>query len=92
MKGAILKNSGFIQKSPDFFQILVNYIFNPIKFGLIGFSLAFTLLIIVKTFSYLLKYNSTFIVGINDVSLSFFGYLIVFMVRFLQNFKVTRKD
>ena len=90
LKGAILKKSDLIQKSPDIFQILVNYIFNPMKFGLVGFSLAFTLLIIVKTFSYLLKYNSVFTVGINDVSLSFFGFLIVFMVRFLQNFKVPR--
>ena len=90
MKGAILKKSGFDQKSNEIFQVLVNYIFVPIKFGLIGFSLAFTLLIIVKTFSYLLKFNSVFTVEINDVSLSFFGFLIVFMVRFLQNFKVPR--
>ena len=90
MKGAVLKKSGFVQKSPDIFQVLVNYIFVPIKFGLIGFSLAFTLLISVKTFSYLLKYNPVFSVGINDVSLSLFGFLIVFMVRFLQNFKVPR--
>ena len=90
MKGAILKKSGFIQKSPEFLQMFVNYIFEPIKFGLVGFSLAFTLLIIVKAFSYLLKYNSVFIIEIKDVNLSLFGFLIVFMVRFLQNFKIPR--
>ncbi len=92
MKGAVLKKSGLIQKENDFLQLFTNYIFDPVRFGLVGFSLAFTLLIIVKTFSYLLKYDLIFSVDINDVNLSLFGFLIVFMVRFLQNFKVKRKD
>jgi hypothetical protein len=92
LKGAVLKKSNLIQKENDLFQLITNYILDPVKFGLVGFSLAFTLLIIVKTFSYLLKYDLIFSVDVKDVNLSLFGFLIVFLVRFLQNFKVTRKD
>lgn len=90
MKGAVLKKTGLIQKENDFFQVITNFILDPIKFGLIGFSLAFTLLIIVKTFTYLLKYDQLFTVEIKDVSLSLVGFLVVFLVRFVQNFRTTK--
>ncbi len=64
-----------------------NHLLDPIKSGLFGFSIFITILIIVKLFSYTIGSYDYFAIEITDVELSFIGFVLLFLIRFLENFK-----
>ena len=64
-----------------------NHLVEPIKSGLFGFSIFITILIIVKLFSYTIGSYDYFAIEITDVELSFIGFVLLFLIRFLENFK-----
>ena len=66
---------------------LLNYVFQPIKSGIIGFSTFFTILILTKLLSYFIGTRDLFSVDIEDVLLSSIGFVLVFLIRLLENFK-----
>jgi hypothetical protein len=59
----------------------------PIKSGLFGFAIFITILIIVKLFSYLIGTYDYFSLEITDIQLSLIGFVLLFLIRFLENFK-----
>jgi len=69
-----------------------NFISEPIKSGLFGFSIFITILIIVKLFSYFIGSYNYFAIEITDIELSLIGFVLMFLIRFLENFKETKTD
>lgn len=66
---------------------LLKYIFYPIRAGLFGFSLFFTTIFISKYVGHLVKNTQTFVIDINDVILSLLGFILLGLIKFLENFK-----
>ena len=64
-----------------------NHLLEPIKSGLFGFSIFITILIVVKLFSYAIGSYNYFAIEITDIELSFIGFVLLFLIRFLENFK-----
>jgi len=90
LKVLTLKQHQNLAARSDYLRVFNLYFFEPVRFGLFGFSVAFTLILLVKLFAYLVKYDPGFIVGLKDVGLSLIGFLIVFSVRFLQNLRKSK--
>jgi hypothetical protein len=63
------------------------YFLEPCKSGLFGFAIFITILIIVKLFSYTIGSYDYFSLEISDVQLSLVGFVLLFLIRFLENFK-----
>ena len=59
----------------------------PCKSGLFGFAIFITILIVVKLFSYAIGSYDYFTLEISDVQLSLVGFVLLFLIRFLENFK-----
>ena len=68
-------------------KLLVNYVLNPIKSGIFGFSAFFSILLITKLFSYWIGTYNEFTIDLDDVLLSVIGFILVFLIKFLENFK-----
>ncbi len=67
--------------------IFLSYIVNPIKSGIFGFSAFFSILLVTKLFSYWIGTYDNFTVDLDDVILSVIGFILVFLIKFLENFK-----
>ncbi len=63
-----------------------NHLLRPIRAGLFGFSIFITILIVVKLFSFAIGSYNYFAIEITDVELSFIGFVLLFLIRFLENF------
>mgnify|MGYP001160708266 CR=1 FL=1 len=63
------------------------YFVEPLKSGLLGFAIFVTILIIVKLFSYAIGSYNNFTLEISDIQLSLVGFVLLFLIRFLENFK-----
>ena len=66
---------------------LKTLLLEPLKSGLFGFAIFFTILLSVKLFSYLIGTYNTFVVEITDIELSSIGFVLLFLIRELENFK-----
>ncbi len=64
-----------------------NYIWAPIRSGLYGFAMFFTILLAVKLFSYIIGTYNFFAIELTDLSLSSIGFVLLFLIRELENFK-----
>lgn len=74
-------------KSPFFLK----YIFYPIRAGLFGFSLFFTTIFISKYIGFLVKNSEEFSVDINDVILSLLGFVLLGLIKLLENIKPEKR-
>jgi hypothetical protein len=71
-------------------QVLKNiksYFLNPVKGGVLGFTAFFGLLSGIKYFSYIIGSQPKFSLDIADVMLSLLGFILVFLIKFLENFQ-----
>ena len=68
------------------FLFLSNYFVMPLRSGLRGFIVSFSFLEIAKLISYLFGSIHQFSLYINDIILPLLGFLLVFMIKFLENF------
>lgn len=87
MKGVIVHSALRRVISPGINQIFFKFFFLPLKAGLYGFAGFFTLLIAAKTVLSLLGYSEEFLVDAGDVLLSSLGFVLVFIIRLVQNIK-----
>ncbi|MFA4922749.1 MAG: hypothetical protein WC557_00975 [Ignavibacteriaceae bacterium] len=71
-------------------SFLLKYIFYPIRAGLFGFSLFFTTIFISKYLGYIVKNSPEFIIDINDVILSLLGFILLWLIKFLENFNTAK--
>jgi len=70
--------------SPSFAK---DYVWAPIRSGLFGFAMFFTILLAVKLFSYVIGTYSFFAIELTDLALSSIGFVLLFLIRELENFK-----
>ena len=66
---------------------ILNFVFYPVRAGLFGFALFFTILLFAKFFGYLSNSYNSFAIDVEDIALSALGFILVFLIRLLQNFK-----
>ncbi len=66
---------------------LKNYVLNPIKLGIFGFMAFFSILLVTKIVSYWIGTYEDFSIDLNDALLSAVGFILVFLIKFLENFK-----
>jgi|GEM_PF-813242 len=66
---------------------LLKFIFYPIRAGLFGFAMFFTTIFVSKYIGYLVKNSPEFYIDINDVVLSLLGFVLLWLIKFLENFK-----
>ncbi|MCF6269597.1 MAG: hypothetical protein L3J41_07795 [Melioribacteraceae bacterium] len=64
-----------------------DYIWAPLKSGLFGFAIFFTILLAVKLFSYAIGTYNYFAIELTDLQLSSIGFVLLFLIRELENFK-----
>ncbi len=63
------------------------YVIAPVKSGLAGFAAFFSILILTKALGHLLGTQPTFEIVLDDVFLSSIGFILVFLIRLLENIK-----
>lgn len=80
-----------LTKQKNTYNIFVKYIFYPVRAGLIGFSMFFTAVIAAKYVGHLIHSEEFFSVDYQDALISLVGFVLVFLIRFLENFKKDEK-
>lgn len=73
--------------SVEFKSFLSLYVLHPLRGGLWGFLIFFVLLLMVKYLGYFIGSQNEFLVDETDLILSMVGFILVFLIRFLENFK-----
>lgn len=87
MKGAILSKSHIKTGGNTFYNYLISFFFKPVVSGLYGFTAFFTVLIFTKGLSYLLGLTEQYIVSTDDVLFSILGFVLVFLIKLMDNIK-----
>ena len=82
--GDVGKKEGGNTSSHSFMK---DYIWAPIRSGLYGFAMFFSILLAEKLFSYIIGTYNIFAVELTDLSLSSIGFVLLFLIRELENFK-----
>ncbi|MCL5030356.1 MAG: hypothetical protein M1480_15200 [Bacteroidetes bacterium] len=68
-------------------SIFWNFIFQPFRSGVFGFISFFLVLITAKYLGYLIGSHDSFQIDSDDFLLSILGFILVFLIKFLENFK-----
>jgi hypothetical protein len=71
----------------NFLFRLKDYVLGPFMAGLVGFISFYFILIITKFLSYILGTHDSMALEWDDALLSSIGFILVFLIRFLENFK-----
>lgn len=80
------ERENIIESKSQFLSGLKKYIIFPIKAGLYGFTLVFTVILLVKLLSFLLGINEIFSLDLMDVMLSSVGFFFMFLIYILKYF------
>ena len=87
MKGAILSKSQVKTGGNILYYYLISFFFKPFVSGLYGFAAFFTVLIFAKGIIYLLGFTEQYIVSGEDVLFSILGFVLVFLIKLIDNIK-----
>jgi hypothetical protein len=68
-------------------SIFVDYLRTPFRYGIIGFSLILFVALMIKYFGFLAGTLEVFELGMNEILLSLIGFVFLFLIRFLANYK-----
>lgn len=83
MKGAIVRKKNQSDQTKSFLK----FVLLPLRAGLLGFSIFLIILIVTKWISYLIGTNDNLTIDVEDVYLSVIGFILLFLIKFLENFK-----
>ncbi|MBN1301259.1 MAG: hypothetical protein JW995_08565 [Melioribacteraceae bacterium] len=75
------------EDSLKLFEFLRQYLFLPIKSGILGFSIFFVILIATKFAGYILGTYTSFTINADDVILSSIGFVLLFILKLTENSK-----
>jgi hypothetical protein len=75
-----------VENKSQFIIGLKKYLFLPIRAGLYGFTLVFSVILILKLLSFLFGINEAFNLDLMDVMLSSVGFFLMFLIYVLKNF------
>lgn len=88
MKDVISTPAAKAEKGTGELKSFLNlYVLHPLKGGLWGFVIFFVLLLMVKYLGYVIGSQNEFLVDQTDLILSMVGFVLVFLIRLLENFK-----
>ena len=91
MKGAIIPTSRVEAESKNFIYLASVYLLQPCKAGLYGFAAFFTVLLFTRVLTTLFGLVGNFVVSVDDVYFSLLGFVLVFVIRMLENFRTFSK-
>ncbi len=69
-----------------------DYIVMPLEIGLYGFAAAFTLIILIRLFAFLVGIFETFQVTINDFLTALWGFLFISFVTVIKHYRDMQKS
>ena len=87
MLEAITGKGEIAKRKKPFASGFVKYFLLPFRGGLSGFAIFFSILIFTKLFAYVVGIHEIFEVDVEDVILSVIGFILMFLIRFLENFQ-----
>lgn len=68
-------------------NLLNRFVWQPLKSGLLGFTAFFTVLVITKLLSYLIGTRESFVIEVEDLTVSFIGFILLYLFTFVEQFK-----
>jgi hypothetical protein len=87
MKSFTLTESAIYTKTISKDLLFADYIKTPLRYGILGFLLMLLVASLIKYFGFLAGTISTFNIGVNEILLSLIGFVFLFLIRFLANYK-----
>lgn len=87
MKSFTITESALYTKKISKDLILIDYLKTPFRYGIIGFSLMLFIASMVKYFGFVAGTIKVFDIGLNEIFLSLIGFVFLFLIRFLANYK-----
>ena len=87
MKGVISSKLKEVMKGQDAKSFILNYLLYPILSGILGFVSFFIVLAAAKYLGSLIGTSGSFQIEGEDFLLSLMGFVFVFLIKFLENFK-----
>lgn len=67
--------------------IIMNFVFKPVLSGILGFIMFFAVITFTKFLGYSVGTKEKFIVEAGDIYLSLLGFVLVLLIKFLENFR-----
>ena len=80
------KNETIAEDKSQFLMALKKYLIAPFKAGFYGFTLVFSVILLLRLLSFLLGINDVFNLDLIDVILSSVGFFLLFLIYILKNF------
>lgn len=87
MLETLREKSAISHEEKNIGKLLNSFFLLPLKSGLTGFAVFFTILVATKFLGFLLGSQPTFQIVLDDVFLSLIGFVLFFLIRFLENLK-----
>ncbi len=83
----VLAKKEVLKKENVLKNLLLKFLWLPFKSGLGGFATFFSVLLFTKFFAYLIGAQDTFEIDFGDILLSSIGFVLMFLIKFLENFR-----
>ena len=90
MKGIVVSGSRSTFDNKGLLLILNVFLLQPFKTGLYGFAAFFTVLIFTRGITVLFGFIDYYLVTIDDVYFSLLGFVMVFLIKLLENIKSSK--
>ena len=91
LKGVFMKQDISVlseqQKSTNMKSTFRNFFVLPVSSGIFGFALFFTILLLTKFIAYGIGSIPKFIIDLDDVVLSLIGFVLMGLIKLLENFQ-----
>ncbi|MEE9431544.1 MAG: hypothetical protein V3V16_10915 [Melioribacteraceae bacterium] len=79
-------NSEIIENEIDEINEVKIYLLDPLKVGVMGFAAFFSIILITTAFGYLVGFQESFNIGLNDVIFSLTGFVLAAGSKFMSFF------
>ncbi len=86
MKGVLFSKLEATKDGKSTRTFILRYILFPVRSGILGFISFFVVLSTAKYFGWLLGTTMSFEIDGEDMMLSSMGFILVFLIKFLENF------
>lgn len=92
MKGTVVSHSHPDVGNKKLFANFYFLLLQPAKAGLYGFAAFFTVLIFTQGITVLFGFMDNYVITINDVYYSLLGFIMVFLIKLLENIKSSKRQ
>jgi hypothetical protein len=85
----VIENNQAIKLKKGERQMFKCFVYKPFFSGLLGFGLFFSIILVVKFLSHTLGFQPNFNIDNYDIILAGLGFILAFLIKFIDNFKKT---